>query len=181
MLTLDVLGEEYWDEKKERFVFPKQFRLELEHSLVSLSKWEQKHKKPFLSMKQPSAEELMDYIRAMLLTPDVTDEMLAMLSESDFEQIASYINDPMTATWFSEGPKQKNQTEQFTSELIYYWMTAFNIPVHPAETWHLNRLFTLIRIANVKNSKPQKMNPNEARAQRERLNAERRAQLGTNG
>ena len=181
MLTITVQGEEYWDEESEKFVHPEAFELQLEHSLVSLSKWEAEFKKPFLGPEDKTNEEALGYIHAMVVTPEISREALNLLSEANVEEIRDYMAQQQTATWFNEVVPEAKSSEQITSELIYYWMAMFNIPVHPAETWHLSRLFTLIRVANIKNSKPKKMSRSEIYERNKRLNAERRKQMGTTG
>ncbi len=181
VLTITVQGDEQWDEVSEKFVYPNAFELRLEHSLVSLSKWEAEFKKPFLGPGEKTAEEALAYIHAMVVEPEIPREALNWLSEEYVEQIREYMGEQMTATWFSDVVPEAKSSELITNELIYYWMTAFNIPFHPAETWHLSRLFTLIRISNIKNSKPKKMSQREIYERNKRLNQQRREQMGTSG
>lgn len=180
MLELHVKLDEMYDEATEEFVEPTVVTLELEHSLASLSKWESKFKKPFLSKEDKTTEQLLWYVRAMNQTPDVAPEVFARLGEAEFTAINEYINDPMTAAWFADVPGQKKNTEVITSELMYYWMIAFTIPSE-CQHWHLNRLLALIRTCNIKNSKPKKMSIAQA-AQRQRdLNEQRLREFGTDG
>lgn len=181
MLTITVSGEEFWDEESESFVTPNSFELQLEHSLVSLSKWESEFKKPFLGPGEKTSEEALAYIHHMVVGTYIPREALAWLSQENADAIQEYIASEPTATWFHEVQPEAKSGETITSELIYYWMSAFQIPFQPAETWHLSRLFTLIRIANVKNSKPKPMSKSEIYARNKRLNAERRKQMGTSG
>ena len=148
-----------WDESKQEFVNLKEQTLQLEHSLVSLSKWEQKWHKPFLFTKEKTSEETLDYIRCMTLTQNVKPETYLFLTEENITQIKDYIDNPMTATTFSDKDK-KNNKEIITSELIYYWMIALNIPPE-YQKWHLNRLLALIRVCNIKNTPPTKMSKKE--------------------
>jgi hypothetical protein len=180
VLTIIVPGDEYFDDENQEFITRGDIALELEHSLVALSKWEAIHEKPFLGKDEKSSEEVMDYIYAMILTPGVGPGILERLSQKNLEDINAYIDGKKTATWFNDADKSTKQTETLTSELIYYWMIGFNIPFE-AQDWHLNRLFTLIRICDVKNSKPKKMSQQEIAARNRELNAKRKAQLGTSG
>jgi hypothetical protein len=116
----------------------------------------------------------------MIQTPDFPPEVLDRLSQANFDAINDYIGAKMTATWFAEEKNVPPNREIITAELIYYWMLTFNIPME-CENWHLNRLFTLIRICNVKNSKPKKMSASEMAQRNRELNAQRRAQMGTQG
>jgi hypothetical protein len=179
VLTITVLGVEHFDEEKQEFLTEGDFILELEHSLVSLSKWESIYEKPFLGLEEKTTEEVFGYVKAMILTPNVPPEVFSRLSQANLEQINAYIEAKMSATWFSETPPPRSR-EIITSELIYYWMITFTIPI-VCENWHLNRLFTLIKVCNAKNSKPIKMSRSEVAQRNRELNAQRKAQLGTSG
>lgn len=181
MLQISVpISPEGWDERKQEFVEPKYQVLQLEHSLVSISKWESKWHKSFISNKDKTAEETIDYIRCMTLTQNVKPEVYNHLTRENISQIYDYINAPMTATTFYEDQKGKTSREVITSELIYYWMIAFNIPAE-FQKWHLNRLLTLIRVCNVKNQPQRQMSRREIMNQNAALNAARRKQLNTRG
>ena len=180
MLKLVVGGTESFDEATQQFVLVGGFELQLEHSLVSLSKWESEFEKPFLAEEDKTPEELIGYIKAMTLTQEVPPEVFAQLNEANFTAINTYINAKRSATWFSEAPGAPRAKEIITSELIYYWLTVFNIPFE-VENWHLNRLFTLIRVANVKSAKPEKMSRAQMAERNRALNEQRRAQLKTKG
>ena len=183
MLVLKVPIVEAFDNENLKFTTADFVVLELEHSLVSLSKWESKHEKPFLSDKEQdkkTAEEVVDYVKCMCLTLDVPEGIWSSLTEENYADINKYIEAKMSATWFSEDPRAPKNKEIITSELIYYWMTIFQIPFD-CETWHLNRLLTLIRVCNIKAGKPKKMSKSEIAARNRQLNAERKAKLGTRG
>ena len=156
MLRIVVpLTPEGWDEEKQEFVQPEEQVLELEHSLISLSKWESKWCKSFLDNKGLTDEETMDYIKCMTLTDGVSDDVYSKLTNDNVTQINNYIAAPMTATTFNDKQKGKGGKEIITSELIYYWMIALNIPFE-CQYWHLNRLITLVRVCNIKNAPPKK-------------------------
>jgi|SRR5580765_29106 hypothetical protein len=180
MLKLTILGEEYFNEKTETFETVGDIDLEMEHSLVSLSKWESKFKKPFLSNEKKTAQETLYYIEAMIISPIHPSDILFRLSEENMVQINDYIESSESATTFGSMPQLKGVGEVITSELIYYWMVAFTIPFE-CEYWHLNRLFALIRVCNIKNSKPRKMSRHEIASRNRELNAIRRAQYNTSG
>lgn len=180
MLKITVLGEEHWDEDNDEFVYPESFELELEHSLVALSKWESKFEKPFLDDTEKSSDEALYYVYCMILTPDVSEDVLQSLSNENLIEVNDYIQAKMTATWFKQARLESKSSEVITAELIYYWMNMFQIPM-ACENWHLNRLFTLIKIHNHKASPPKKMSRQELAAQRRDLNAQRKAQLGSRG
>jgi hypothetical protein len=180
MLKITVTGDEYFNEETETFESVGDFELELEHSLISLSKWESKYQKPFLSNSDKTPDEILFYVRSMILTPNYPEDLFQRFSNANFSQINQYIESKESATTFGDMPERKGRGETITSELIYYWMVAFNIPFE-CERWHLNRLFSLIRICNLKNSKPKKMSNSEIAARNRELNAQRKAQYGTRG
>lgn len=180
MLKIKVNLSELYNEEDQTFV-EDSIDLELEHSLLSLSKWEAKYEKPFLGSKEHTSSEIMDYIKFMVLGDPVSDDIMMALSEQNVMDIYDYIGSKQTATWFSEANTQHSTNhEAVTSELIYYWMFSFQIPKE-CETWHLNRLLTLIRVFNVKNEPPKKMSKREIIAQNRALNAQRKARLHTKG
>lgn len=180
MLRITIPATELWDENKEEFINTKEQTLQLEHSLVSLSKWESKWNKPFLSKDTKTEEEELDYIKCMTITQNVDPNVYKFMPLDAREEIKEYINAPMTATWFSEDKNTKSNSEQITSELIYYWMVAQNIPFE-CEKWHLNRLITLIKICNIKSQPPKKMGKKAIMSRNAALNAARRKQLNTKG
>ena len=180
MLILTIPANELWDEAKQEFIYVNETVLSLEHSLISISKWESHWQKPFLSKKEKTYEETIDYIRCMTLTQNVSARVYRGLTRANFEAIDKYISAPMTATWFREDALTKRNSEQITSELIYYWMVTLGIPFS-CEKWHLNRLLTLIRICNVKNQPVKKHSKRETMSQNAALNAARRAQTRSKG
>lgn len=182
MLDITIPATEAWDEANQEFVYTKEQTLRLEHSLVSLSKWESKWCKPFLTKKEKSSEETLDYIKCMTLTKNVDPNVYNCLTNFNISQINEYIDAPMTATYFLEDRESKGKLnrEQITAELIYYWMIALNIPFE-CQKWHLNRLLTLIRVCNIKSQPPKKRSRNEIMRQNAALNAARKKQLKTRG
>lgn len=180
MLKLVVPGVEHFDEETSTFQTVGDFELELEHSLISLSKWESKYQKPFLSAIEKSTDEILGYIEAMILTPIYPEDIIFRFSQENMGEINRYIESKESATTFGTMPERKGRGEVITSELIYYWMVAFQIPFE-CEYWHLNRLFALIRICNIKNAKPKKMSKHEIAMRNREINAQRRAQYNTTG
>jgi hypothetical protein len=180
MLKLIVEGEEYWDETAEKFVYPETITLELEHSLVSLSKWEEKYERPFLGKDEKNDEETLFYLECMILTQNFPPEVFSRLKDDHIVQVDAYINRKMTGTTFREMRNAPRANETISAELIYFWMSTFGIPWE-ARDWHINKLFTLIKVHSVKNAPPEKVDPEVARAQRRAENERRRAQLGTRG
>jgi hypothetical protein len=180
MLKIIIPKKEYFDENTSTFQTVDEFELELEHSLVSLSKWESKTQKPFLAPDEKSPEEIVTYIEAMILSPIYPPDLFDRFSQTNLDQINAYIESKESATTFGQMPEHKGRGETITSELIYYWMVAFSIPFE-CERWHLNRLFALIRICNIKNAKPKKMSRNEIAMRNRELNARRREQYNTTG
>lgn len=179
MLVIDVPINEGFDEKKKEFVVTESFRIEMEHSLASLSKWESFFEKPFLGKDEKTLEETMWYVKAMTLTPDVPPEVYYKLTTENFEVINAYIRADMTATTFNE-TNQKQSREIITAELVYYWMVSLNIWIE-CENWHLNRLLALIKVCNLKNAPAKKMSRSEMLAQRRALNNQRRSSTGSRG
>lgn len=181
MLQLVVpLGPEKWDEEKEEFIQPKCLMLQLEHSLISLSKWEANWRKAFLSQNELSSEEILDYIKCMTITPNVKPDVYDHLTEENIKEIVDYIRAPMTATTVRESKNSKTSNEIVTSELIYHWMIELQIPFE-CQKWHLNRLITLIKVRSVKTAPPKKMSRGEIMRRNSELNAARRAKLHTRG
>ena len=180
MLEITIPAIELWDEEKQEFINKKEQTLQLEHSLVSLSKWESKWCKSFLYTKEKTFEETLDYIKCMTITQNVSDDVYTRLTNKNIEDINNYIAAPMTATVFYDNKNQGGKNETVTAEIIYYWMISLNIPFE-CQKWHLNKLITLIRVCNVKNTPPKKMSKRELMSRNASLNAARRKQLNTRG
>lgn len=180
MLTIKVVMSENYDEETEKFV-QETFELNLEHSLVSLSKWESRFEKRFLDDDEKTTDEVVAYIKDMIVTPDFPPEVFSCLTQEHIEQIQKYIDSKQSATTFREDNKPNSPNRQrISSELVYYWMTSYEIPWE-AQYWHLNRLFTLIRVFNEHNKKEEPRSRTSIAADRRRLNAQRKAKMGTRG
>jgi hypothetical protein len=187
MLKITVPDIDLFDPETNLFHSKKGATIALEHSLVSVSKWESKWKIPFLSSgagpstkRNLTPEQLLDYIRFMTLTQNVDPDIYQMLTKENFQEILKYIEDPMTATTINPRQGKRGQNRVVTSELIYYWMTALNIPFE-CQKWHLNRLLTLIQVASIEQEPPKKMDPKSVMRQNHSLNAARRAKHHTRG
>lgn len=179
MLTITIPGIEMYDEKSNEFITTKECTLQLEHSLVSLSKWEAKWGKPFLTKDKKTAEETIDYIRCMTINKGVDDIVYSGLTNDQLTTVGNYIHAPMTATTFRKEDSKRN-SEIMTSEVIYYYMIALTIPIE-CQKWHLNRLLTLIRVCNTKNSPPKKMSQSDLLARNRALNESRRKANNSKG
>ena len=180
MLRITIPEIEQYNEETEEFIISKAQVLQLEHSLVSLSKWESKWCKPFLTKKEKTVEESIDYIRCMTLTQNVDPEVYTRITPDIVDRVAKYIEAPMTATTFSSKSNQPASHEVVTAELIYYWMIAYNIPFE-CQKWHLNKLMTLINVCSIKNEPPKKMGKKALMNRNTALNAARRQALNTKG
>ena len=180
MLQITIPATSLWDERREIFIDTKEQTLQLEHSLVSLSKWESKWLKPFLSKDPKTIEETIDYIRCMTITQNVDQNVYYALTNNNIEQVNNYIDAPMTATTFRNNPNAKPNREIITAELIYYWMIALGIPFE-CQKWHLNKLLTLIKVCDIKNQPAKKMNKADIMRNNTALNAARRKQLHSKG
>lgn len=181
MLTIVVPGVEGWDERKEEFVQAQPpVILQLEHSLLSLSKWESKWKKPFLSKEPKTKEETIDYIRCMNLNASTPYSVYLRLSSQNLKAVDAYINDAYSATTIRETESGRRNSGVVTSEVIYYWMVSLNIPFE-CQKWHLNRLLTLIRVCNIKNQPPKKRSQRDILRENAALNAARRKKAHSRG
>lgn len=182
MLEITIPTREYFDEAHGCFKSIKGQTIRIEHSLVSVSKWEAKWHKPFLANTERTMEEQIDYIRCMTITQNVDPNIYYFIPDKELDRITAYLEDPMTATWFSNrnGKPAGRGREVITSEIIYWEMIEFGIPFE-FEKWHLNRLLTLIRVCSEKNSSGKKMSKKDIYAQNKALNAARRKKYNTKG
>lgn len=180
MLQITVPSGELFDERKGEFVTSEERTLQLEHSLVSLSKWESKWKKPFMSRQEMTYEETVDYIRCMTITQNVNPNTYLFLTNDNINRVKEYINDSMTATWFPDDKRRTNNGREVTSELIYCWMITLNIPPD-YQKWHLNRLLTLIKVCNAESQPKKRMSTRDIMRQNSSLNAQRRSRLKSKG
>lgn len=180
MLSITVPDTELFNEAEQRFYMVKGCTLQMEHSLVSVAKWESKWKKPFLGGGKKTSEEVTDYLKCMTITQNVNPYIYRCLTNENLEKIRDYIDDPMTATTVNHQQKRTTNREILTAEIIYYYMIALNIPFE-CQKWHLNRLFMLIRVCSIKNSTQKKMPKSEYLAHRRALNEQRKKALNTHG
>lgn len=180
MLQITIPGQEAWDEANNKFITFQDTSICLEHSLISISKWESKWHIPFLDGGKKTTEQISDYIRCMTITPNVKPEVYNFLSRDNVNDVLKYIEDPMTASIVKELGGRRRNSELVTSELIYYWMVALQIPFE-CQKWHVNRLMMLIRICNAKNQPDKKMSKRSAMQQNAALNAARRQRMRSKG
>lgn len=180
MLWIKVPASELLDEINQEFIYTKDQTLQLEHSLISLAKWESRWKKPYLTRENKTNEEALDYVRCMTLTQNVKPEIYSCLTNENLRQISDYIEDPMTATTIHDFSGGARNREVVTAEIIYYWMIALNIPME-CQKWHLNRLMTLIRVCDIKNSPQKKQSARSVMRNQAALNAARRKKWNTKG
>lgn len=178
-LTVYIDGTELFDSERRMFIQVKPQKLVLEHSLISLSKWESKHHKMWLETKDKTGNELLDYIRCMTINGDVPETAYYALSEKNMRDILDYMEDPMTASYVSD-PPNRGHSEPVSSELIYYWMIQYGIPFD-CEKWHINRLLMLVKICARKSTTMSKADKRAMDARRAQINAQRKARLGTKG
>jgi hypothetical protein len=179
MLKVVIPGVELFDEMKDEFIYTKETTLQLEHSLVSISKWESKWRKPFLMKEEKTIEETIDYIKCMTITQNVDNNVYKYIPNEIIVMVKDYIEEEMTATTFSNEKKTINR-EIITAEIIYYWMIALNIPFE-CQKWHLNKLLTLINVCNIKNTPSKKMGRKEMAQRNSALNAARKKSLHSEG
>ena len=181
MLQITIPCAELYDEVDNKFITIKEQTLTLEHSLVSIQKWEAKWNKPFLSKDSLTTEQTIDYIRCMTITQNVPPIVYSLITNDNIKAVEEYINSPMTATWFSEEKRSgRLNGEVVTAEIIYHWMIALQIPSEYRK-WHLNQLLTLIKVCNIKNTPPKKMGKKATMSRNAAINAARRKHLNSNG
>lgn len=179
MLELFLPAAEGWDQKKETFIYLEEKNIQMEHSLYSISRWESKWKKSFISERDKTSEEILDYFKCMTIE-SIDDAYYDLFTTDTINTINDYINDPMTATTIKNTSNGKHSREIITAEIVYYWMVALQIPFE-CQYWHFNKLMTLIQVCNIKNQPPKKMSKSQALAQNRSLNAARRAAHHTKG
>lgn len=180
MIYITIPECEYYDESVGEFHKFKGITLQMEHSLVSISKWESKWKKPFLKEEEKTYAETVDYVRCMTITQNVPEAAYFLLTQDDFNKIYEYIGDSMTATTITDLRPNRSKAKTITSEVIYYQMIRFNIPFE-CQKWHLSRLLTLINVCCIEEGPKQKMSRSEQAAYNRKLNAERKKHYGTKG
>ena len=179
MLRITIPGKELFNSATNEFIYTKEQKLILEHSLMSISEWEAVYHKPFLTKDQKTDKEIRDYIRFMTINKDVDPSVYGTLDRKDLDKIQEYIDDKRTATWFTEDNKKKPNRNIITSEIIYYWMICNGIPFE-CQKWHINRLLTLIQVCQRSNN-PKKMSRKEIYKSNKEVNAQRKKQYNTKG
>lgn len=180
MLTITIPQVELYDEQTNRFIIRKAQTIQMEHSLVSIAKWEAKWQKPFLTKEEKTTEEMIDYLHCMTITQNVDPNVFRTIPDSVFAKIKEYMESPMTATTIRNDPNQRPNREIITSEIIYYWMISLNIPME-YQKWHIKRLLMLIQVCNIKNAPPKKMSQKELLKRNRELNAARLKKFGSRG
>lgn len=180
MLTIIIPGKEYFDEEKSEFITTNDTCITLEHSLISISKWESKWHKAFLGKKEKTEQEIIDYVRCMTITTKVDPTVYQRLSQKNINEITDYINNQMSATYINSQDDGSEGNETVTSELIYYWMISFHIPAE-FEKWHLNRLLKLIKICQTKTIPAKKLSQKEIMERNIAINEKRKKEFNTKG
>ena len=180
ILRITIPSVELFDEVREEFIQTKEYKVAMQHSLVSMAKWEARWRKPFLDGEKRTTEETLDYIKCMTITQNIPDDAYNYLPVETIKTIKTHIAEPMTATVITRQPGAPTNKEVYTAEVIYYWMVSLNIPME-CQTWHINRLLTLIQVCNIKNNPPKKMGRQEVLSQQRKLNNERRKKMKTKG
>ena len=180
MLIVSLPEVEGFDEETQSFVSLPGGELHLEHNLIALSKWESITHKHLIGNEDVSPEEMLLYIECMITDEEYDRELLDRLPASEIERVSNYMADTKTATTFVNKGDKDGSGEYTSSELIYYWMIACQIPFE-CETWHLSRLLTLIRVCNEKNQPEKKMSRSDILSRNRDLNRARRQALGSKG
>lgn len=178
-ITINDVNDK-WDPRIDEFVTIKGQTITLVHSLISIHKWESKWKKPYLSKKEKTTEETIDYIRCMTLEKDVNPDIYYYISSEDYDRISKYIEDPMSATTFNDYRNNGHSNDIITAEVIYFLMIQYGIPME-FRKWHFNQLMTLIRVCEIKGGNGPKMSEREILANNKKLNAQRRAMMHSKG
>lgn len=176
MLEIPIPPQEIWDPVKEKFIKYDGGVIKMEHSLRAIQKWEAKYKKPFLSKEEKTEDEVLFYLKCMTLNK-VDDVAYSLLTNSDMEDISNYISEQRTATTIKTSSKGSRKVP--TAEVMYYWLSALQIPFEVAD-WHLSQLLTLVEVANELNN-PKKMKKSEVYNQYDALNEMRKAKYKTKG
>lgn len=180
MLEIVIPEGEVFNDDTQSFIKIKRCKLRLEHSLLSVSRWESRWEKPFLSKEQKTMEETIDYVKCMTINGGIPEETYLALTQNDYLAIRAYIESPMTATTFSKAFQTKVSREVITSEIIYFWMISQQIPFE-CEKWHLNRLLTLIKVCSIKNAPEKKRSKRDIMSRNAQINAKRRSKLKSKG
>lgn len=174
MLKITVPAQELYDPKTGMFYYTKPVMLTLEHSLLSLSKWESDWEKPFIN-RDHTIREFNDYVRCMTLTQNVDPSVYDRLTDANRQAVQSYIDRKMSAAVIHDDGTSKRSTKFMTADLIYYYMVEAGIPFQPCEKWHLNRLLTLIRIIGIERRTDNKMSKADSARRHASINRARRA------
>lgn len=174
---ITIKSAELWDEDKQEFINTEDEVIEFEHSLAAIADWESRTHKHFLGNRDITPEEMSLYLECMCVNPDDIPK-LRYLTPENMDEIKEYLEDSMTATKFYKGGKPSRDI--ITSEIIYYWMAANQIPIE-FEHWHISRLLTLLRVCSNHNEPQKKMSQSQIMRQNAQLNAARRAKLHSKG
>lgn len=187
-ITIEIEGRPLFDQRTQSFLpRPKSRQIRLEHSLISMSRWEEETKRKFFSKLDgpQSTEDILFYIKCMSLDGPIDDNLLRCISKKELERVGAYISDNRTATTFAQ-TNSKGKAGTMTSEVLYYYIAAFQLPPY-VEKWHLSRLLTLIRVANAKQAAAGKKGKKDGVNYQSRvdswarLNEKNKARLGTSG
>lgn len=180
MLEIKIPDSEFFDDETNEFFTVNGGTLLLEHSLLSISKWESKFCKPFIVDGEHPYDEMIEYIKCMTINKNVDERLYEIIDVESYNKIIEYINAPMTATVIKDVRSNNRSSSFITNEVIYYYMTALNIPFE-CEKWHFNRLLTLINVCSQKNAPSKKMSKDDVRRRYAELNAKRRAAMNSKG